>query len=196
MSDKSISIQPKSRTAWRSWLKKNHAASSGVWLVLAKKNAALAGVGYEEAVEEALCFGWIDSRTQTVDAQRYRIWMSPRKAGSVWAKSNKQRVRALVREGRMQPAGMAKIEAARRDGSWSALDRIDKLTIPPDLKRAFKVDPQAQRNFEGFADSAKRIILYWVLSAKTPGTRQKRIEETVRLAHLKLRAAHPEAVNG
>jgi uncharacterized protein YdeI (YjbR/CyaY-like superfamily) len=188
------SLQPRSRAQWRKWLAAHHASSTGLWLILVKKNAALPGVGYDEAVEEALCFGWIDSRTQTVDARRYKIWMSPRKRGGVWSKSNKQRVARLLRDGLMKPPGLAKIEAAKQDGSWNLLDQIDKLTIPPDFGRALRAEPGARRNFERFADSAKRIILYWILSAKTAATRQKRIEETVRLARRNLRAAHPEAL--
>jgi uncharacterized protein YdeI (YjbR/CyaY-like superfamily) len=163
----------------------------GVSLILAKKGSAAVGISYEDAVGEALCFGWIDSRTNTVDAQHYRLQMTPRKPGSVWSKINKRRVEELIEAGRMTDVGLAKIEAARRDGSWDRLDAVDLLEIPPDLKRALSENPKAKRNFEGFSVSSKRIILYWITAAKRSETRQKRVNETVRLAAENVKAAHP-----
>ena len=181
---------PKTRAEWREWLAANHAVSTGTWLILIKKGAKLAGITYTEAVEEALCFGWIDSRPGTLDAQLYRLYMSPRKPGSVWSKLNKERIRKLVKEGQMTAVGLAKIEAAKKDGSWKILDKIDRLVMPADLLEQLSSNPEAKRNFEGFSTSSKKIILFWIASAKRDETRQKRIEETVRLAAQNIKAAH------
>jgi len=185
-------LQPKTRAGWRRWLSANHASSAGITLVIAKKGSGIAGISYEEAVEEALSFGWIDSRTNSLDETRFRLQMTPRKPGSVWSNPNKRRVEKLIEDGRMAPAGLAKIEAAKRDGSWTRLEAIDRLEIPPDLRRAFSANPQARRNFEAFNDSSKKVILYWITNAKRAETRKKRIEETVRLAAENIKAAHPQ----
>ena len=184
--------QPKTRAGWRRWLSANHASSAGITLVIAKKGSGIAGISYEEAVEEALSFGWIDSRTNSLDETRFRLQMTPRKPGSVWSNPNKRRVEKLIEDGRMAPAGLAKIEAAKRDGSWTRLEAIDRLEIPPDLRRAFSANPQARRNFEAFNDSSKKVILYWITNAKRAETRKKRIEDTVRLAAENIKAAHPQ----
>jgi len=168
----------------------NHAISRGIWLILIKKGASLGGIMYSDAVEEALCFGWIDSRPGTLDIERYKLYFSPRKPGSVWSKINKQRIRRLIKERRMTLAGLTKIEAAKKDGSWNKLDEIDRLVIPTDLLEQFAANAEAKRNFEGFSNSSKKIILFWIASAKRDETRLKRIEETVRLAAQNIKAAH------
>ena len=185
-----LSYQPESLMEWRQWLTANHATSKGIWLILVKKEADLHGITYADAVEEALCFGWIDSKSSTLDEQRYQLHMSPRKAGSVWSKLNKQRIRKLVKEGRMTQAGLAKIKAAKKDGSWNTLNAIDRLEIPAELLERLSANEEARRNFEGFSTSSKKIILFWIASAKRDATRQKRIEETVRLAAQNIKAAH------
>ena len=184
------SYQPKTRAEWRKWLATNHAASQGVRLVIIKKNAAVAGITYSDAVEEALCFGWIDGVTNSVDEQRYKLYMSPRKPGSVWSRLNKQRIRKLIKDGSMTPTGLAKIETAKKDGSWTQLDAIDKLVMPEDLLEQFSANAEARRNFEAFSDSSKKMILFWIASAKREETRRKRIDETVRLAAQNIKAAH------
>ena len=184
------SYQPKTRAEWRKWLATNHAASQGVRLVIIKKNAAVAGITYSDAVEEALCFGWIDGVTNSVDEQRYKLYMSPRKPGSVWSRLNKQRIRKLIKDGSMTPTGLAKIETAKKDGSWTQLDAIDKLEVPEDLLEQFSANAEARRNFEAFSDSSKKMILFWIASAKREETRRKRIDETVRLAAQNIKAAH------
>jgi uncharacterized protein YdeI (YjbR/CyaY-like superfamily) len=184
-------LQLETRAAWRKWLGLHHAASRGVWLILMKKAARIPGVTYEEAVEEALCFGWIDSRSKTLDAERYKLRLSPRKPGSGWSQTNKQRIRKLVRAGRMTPAGMAKVGAAKKDGSWTRLDETDFLQMPRDLLVALTENGEARRNFQAFSASSKKIILFWIVSAKRPQTRQKRIAETARLAAKNVKAAHP-----
>jgi uncharacterized protein YdeI (YjbR/CyaY-like superfamily) len=184
------SYHPKTRKAWRAWLEKHHAASPGVWVVFYKKATGKARVSYEDAVEEALCFGWIDSVARGVDDERTALRFSPRKAKSVWSRPNKERVARLVADGLMTPAGLAKIEAAKRDGSWSALDAVDAMVVPPDLQAALAANAAAARHFEGFPASSKRIILAWIGGAKRPETRAKRVAETVRLAAKNLRANH------
>jgi uncharacterized protein YdeI (YjbR/CyaY-like superfamily) len=189
--DRSIPLyHPKTRAEWRKWLVANHDRSKGIRLVLIKKNANIPGIMYSEAVEEALCFGWIDSTPGKLDEQRYTLYMSPRKPKSVWSKINKQRIQKLVKEGRMTAAGLAKIEAAKKDDSWNRLDAIDELLMPEDLLEQLSANAEARRNFEAFSTSSKKIILFWIASAKREETRQKRIEETVRLAAQNIKAAH------
>jgi uncharacterized protein YdeI (YjbR/CyaY-like superfamily) len=182
------SIHPKTRAEWRAWLEQNHTRTEGIWLVSYKKGTGKPRFDYEEAVEEALCFGWIDSKGKKLDEERSMLWFAPRKPGSGWAKPNKERVERLIAEGRMSPAGLAKIEAAKQDGSWNALDAVEALEIPADLMEAFAANPPAQACFEAFPRSAKRGILFWIASAKRPETRAKRVEETARLAAENIRA--------
>jgi uncharacterized protein YdeI (YjbR/CyaY-like superfamily) len=189
--DKSIpSYHPKTRAEWRKWLAANHDRSKGVRLVLIKKKANIPGIMYSDAVEEALCFGWIDSTAGKIDEQRFTLYLSPRKPKSVWSRINKQRIQKLIKEGSMTAAGLAKIEAAKKDGSWNQLDMIDELVMPADLLEQLSTNADAKRNFEAFSTSSKKIILFWIASAKREETRQKRIEETVRLAAQNIKAAH------
>jgi uncharacterized protein YdeI (YjbR/CyaY-like superfamily) len=184
------SYQPKSRAEWRAWLATHYASSEGIWLVILKKEAKMEGVTYNEAVEEALCFGWIDGGANSLDKQRYKLYMSPRKTGSIWSALNKKRIRKLVKEGMMTPLGLAKIEAAKKDGSWKTFDKIEKLVMPADLLEGLSANAAAKRNFEAFSASSRKIILFWIASAKRTETRQKRIAETVRLAAQNIKAAH------
>jgi uncharacterized protein YdeI (YjbR/CyaY-like superfamily) len=184
----SNSIHPESRAAWRAWLEQNHTRKEGIWLISFKKATGKPRVEYDDAVEEALCFGWIDSKGNKLDEERTMLWFAPRKPRTGWSAPNKQRVEALIADGRMAPAGLAKIEAAKQDGSWSALDAVEALEIPPDLKQALAANPAAQQYFDAFPRSAKRAILVWIISAKKPETRANRISETVRLAAGNVRA--------
>lgn len=180
----------KDRTDWRHWLEANHATSPGVWLVYYKKHTDQPSVAYSDAVEEALCFGWVDSRPNVLDDERYKQLFSPRKPKSPWSKLNKQRVEKLIQQGLMTSAGLEKIEAAKQDGSWSAYDSIEDLVIPPDLEQALAANPAANQNFQAFSNSSKKNILWWIGSAKQPATRIKRIEETVSLAAKNIKANH------
>ena len=177
-------IEAPDRAAWRAWLRHHHRTSPGVWLVYHKKGSGIPSVSYAEAVEEALCFGWIDSKIHAIDSLRYRQIFTPRKPRSTWSKLNKRRVAALIRGKRMTAAGMAKITAARKDGSWKSLDEVDNLRMPAELTRALAADTQARRYFEEFSDSARKLIIRWITSAKRPETRLKRIRTTVSLASL------------
>ena len=167
------------RKEWRKWLKKNYATSQGIWLIYYKKCADKTCVSYDEAVEEALSFGWIDSKVNKLDDERYMQVFTPRKPKSIWSKLNKQRVKKLIEQGLMTSAGLEKIEAAKEDGSWYFLDDINNLVIPEDLGDALNGNPPAKANFEVFSDSIKKQILFWIKSAKRPETRIKRIEKVV-----------------
>jgi uncharacterized protein YdeI (YjbR/CyaY-like superfamily) len=169
------------RAEWRAWLEKNHADARGVWLVRPRREAE-AKLDYDALVEEALCFGWVDGRVQPIDDAEMMQLITPRKRGSAWASSNKQRVARLEEAGHMAEAGRSVVEAARADGSWSRYDAADALEIPPDLATALGVDERAATHFGAFSDAAKRAILRWLIDAKRPETRAKRIAETVRLA--------------
>jgi len=182
------SVQPEDRDAWRRWLELNHTRTEGVWLITYKKSSGRPRLAYEDAVEEALCFGWIDSKANKLDGERSMLWMAPRKPGTGWSRSNKERVERLTAEGRMAPPGLRKVEAAIRDGSWTALDAVEALELPADLKAALADNDTAWQNFEAFPPSVKKGILGWIASARIPATRAKRIEETVRLAAENIRA--------
>jgi uncharacterized protein YdeI (YjbR/CyaY-like superfamily) len=171
-----------SRAEWRAWLESNHDSSPSIQLAIVKKGSKKRGVAYEEAVQEAICFGWIDSRANVLDEDHFKVLMSPRKPGSIWSKSNKERVRKVIEEGLMTPAGLRKIEAAKKDGSWGILDKVEGLKVPADLERALLDRPPARENFENFVASYRKQALYWVLSAKRPETRAKRVEEVARSA--------------
>ena len=171
-------VHAETRAEWRRWLAENHAGSRGAWLVSWKRASGKPAVGYEESVEEALCFGWIDSIQRTVDEQRTRQLFSPRRPGSRWSSSNKERVERLLAAGLMEPAGLAAVEAAKASGAWSALDDVENLVVPDDLAAAFARHPGAAEQWEGFPPSARRLILLWILDAKRPETRAKRIAET------------------
>jgi uncharacterized protein YdeI (YjbR/CyaY-like superfamily) len=176
------SVHPLSRAEWRQWLAENHTRTEGVWLISYKKATGKPAVTYDEAVEEALCFGWIDSKGNKLDDERTMLWFAPRKPRTGWSKPNKERIERLLEAGLMTPAGLAKIERAKADGSWSALDAVEALAVPPDLAAALAANPAAEQNFMAFPRSAKRGILEWIQNAKRPETRANRIEETVRLA--------------
>lgn len=182
------SIHPKSRSAWRKWLEAHHNQTAGVWLVSYKKATGKPRMEYDGAVEEALCFGWVDSKPNKLDEERSLLWFAPRKAGTGWSKLNKERVEKLMQAGLMAEAGLAKVRIAQQDGSWNALDAVDALEIPSDLAQAFSEDETARGYFEAFPRSVKRGILEWISNAKKPETRAKRIAETVGQAARNIRA--------
>jgi uncharacterized protein YdeI (YjbR/CyaY-like superfamily) len=182
------SVQPETLADWRAWLVANHVHKEGVWLITYKKSSGKPRIDYEEAVEEALCFGWIDSKGNKLDEERTMLWFAPRRPNTGWSALNKRRVEKLITEGRMAAPGLAKIEAAKADGSWWVLDAVEALEIPPDLAAALQANPDAERYFDAFPRSAKRAILVWITSAKRAETRAKRLAETVRLAAQNLRA--------
>jgi uncharacterized protein YdeI (YjbR/CyaY-like superfamily) len=176
-------LNVQNRKQWREWLKQNYNSSKGIWLVVSKKNRGTMGVSLEDAVEEAVAFGWIDSKLHVADEETFTLLFTPRKSRSIWSESNKRRVEKLIQQGLMMPAGMERVEAAKRDGSWNKLDAINELRLPPDLEETFAADFVARKNFDSFTDSAKKQILWWIESAKKPETRQKRIQKATALAH-------------
>ncbi|MFN7327468.1 MAG: YdeI/OmpD-associated family protein, partial [Chitinophagales bacterium] len=178
----------KDRAAWRWWLEQHHQEESSIWLVIFKKESGIPSIYYPEAVEEALCFGWIDSKPNKRDEQSYYQFFSKRSPKSNWSKVNKDKVTTLIEKGLMQPAGMAMVELAQQNGTWNALEEVENVSLPPDLEACFKQDPTAFVHWEAFPRSAKRGILEWIQNAKKPETRLKRIQETVRLAALNQRA--------
>lgn len=182
------SIQPKSILEWNKWLEQNHSRANGIWLITFKQATGRPRISYDDAVESALCFGWIDSKPRTLDAERSMLWFSPRKKGSAWSKRNKERVEKLVAANRLHEAGLAKIEEAKQDGSWIKLDSVEALEIPSDLRKAFKSNLGSNSNFDAFPRSTKRAILEWIGNAKTEATRAKRVSETATLAAENIRA--------
>ena len=182
------SFHPKTRTQWRSWLQKNHVKEKSVYLIMYNKKSGKPGVRYEEGVEEALCFGWIDSTHYKRDEHSSCIYYCKRKPTSVWSKTNRERVSHLIKAGLMQQAGQKMIDIAKQNGQWKFLEQVEKLTIPPDLMKAFKRNKTAHKNFNAFSPSARKMILHWILSAKRPETRVRRINETVEQAAKNIKA--------
>lgn len=182
------SIHPESRAAWRQWLIEHHATEKSVWVKLYKKNSATPSVTYDEAVDEALCFGWIDSSVKKGDDQYRLQFFARRNPKSNWSRVNRAKVDKLIEAGLMTDAGQALIDLAKRTGTWTALDDVENLVSPPDLLAELAVNPTAKRHFDAFPRSAKRGILEWLLNAKTDATRQKRIAEIVTLAERNERA--------
>ena len=173
----------KTRRAWHDWLAKNHGRAAEIWLAYYKKGSGKTSVTYPEALDEALCFGWIDSVIHRLDDERYAQRYTPRNPKSAWSAANKARVARLIAEGRMAEPGLAKIETAKRNGSWDRLTEVERIGRdtgpPPDLLEALARRPGAQAAFDARPPSEKRIWCYWILSAKKPETRARRVVETV-----------------
>ncbi len=191
MSNNAERVEVTSRTEWRDWLARNYTQPEGIWLVTFKKQIPEKYLPYDVIVEEALCFGWVDSLPRKLDDERTMLYISPRRRGSPWSRLNKTRVAHLIDAGLMTEAGMALIEQAKADGTWTVYDEVEDLIIPPDLAAALAANPTAERNFIAFSDSSKKGILWWIKSAKRAPTRQTRIDETVRLAVDNIKANHP-----
>ena len=190
--DGRLLLHAETQAEWRAWLEQNHESADGVWLVSWKKATGKPFIPYPATVDEALCFGWIDSRANRLDDARAMRLFTPRKPKSPWSRINRAKVARLTEEGRMAPAGMQKVETAKANGSWTVSDEIEDLVIPPDLASALAVNGIAAACFEHFPDSAKKIILWWIKSARKPETRARRIARTVELAAENRMANHPE----
>lgn len=177
---------PKTRHQWRQWLENNHLTSPGVWMIYYKKETGKRSFTYSEAVDEALCFGWIDSLPRKLDDERAMLKFTPRKPKSVWSQLNKKKIEILIRENRMTTAGLAKIEQAKKDGSWEILSssdfHADNKTMPPELEKAFSKNKKAAANFHAFPISYRKQFLFWIDSAKRPETKAARIKQTVLMA--------------
>ena len=162
---------------WRGWLAEHHATSDGVWLVRWKPASGRPTFGYEEMVAEALAVGWIDGQAWAPDPDSTRQWFAPRRRGSGWSRLSKERVARLEAAGRMEPAGAAVVAAARADGSWTLLDGVEDLVVPPDLAAALDALPGARSHWDGFAPSARKVVLRWLVDARRPETRAARVAE-------------------
>jgi uncharacterized protein YdeI (YjbR/CyaY-like superfamily) len=178
---------PTSPKHWREWLQAHHATQQSVWLIYYKKAADQPTLTWSQAVDEALCFGWIDSQAKPLDGERYQQYFSRRKPTSGWSKVNKEKVVRLMAEGRMTAAGLASIEAAQQNGSWTLLDEATALQLPADLALALQNTPAANSYFLGLSKSVRQNMLQWVALAKRPATRQQRIAEIVELAAQQLK---------
>jgi uncharacterized protein YdeI (YjbR/CyaY-like superfamily) len=168
-------VEVDDRERWRAWLETNHASAGGAWLVTWRPKSGHVGLDYEAAVEEALCFGWVDSTGGRVDDERGKLYFAPRKPRSVWAATNKARVERLIADGRMTPAGLAAIERAKANGSWEVLDSVERLEVPDDLAVALAAQAPAAANFGAFPPSARKMLLGWIATAQRPETRASRI---------------------
>ena len=182
------SVAPASRNAWRAWLVEHHERDEGTWVVQYKKATKMPTVTNDELVSEAIAFGWIDSTPRKIDAERFAVWVSPRRAGSNWSQLSRDRAAAVTASGRMTPAGQAAVDRAKADGTWTNLEPVEALEIPDDLAEALAARPPAAEEFEKFPPSVKRGILEWVTGAKTDKTRSKRVHETAFLAEVGKRA--------
>lgn len=173
--DEAPLVEVHDREAWRSWLEANHATSKGAWMVTWRSRSGRVGLEYEAAVEEALCFGWVDSTAGRVDDERGKLYFAPRKARSAWSASNKARAVRLIAEGLMTPAGLTVIERAKATGSWTVLDSVERLEVPQDLAAALAASPPAATSFAAFPASVRKQHLAWVATARRPETRTDRI---------------------
>lgn len=173
---------PSNRQQWRAWLEKNHEKEQSVWLIYYKMKSGMPTISWSEAVDEALCFGWIDSKALPVDDEKYKHFFCKRKASSTWSKVNKEKVKQFIEDGRMTPAGLKSIEIAKQNGSWTILDEVEELIIPADLEKAFKAHKGSKIFFLGLSKSVKKMILQWLVLAKRAETRQKRVSEVAEAA--------------
>jgi uncharacterized protein YdeI (YjbR/CyaY-like superfamily) len=181
---------PKNQAAWRKWLEKNHLSKQSVWLVFYNKKSKLKSITWSDAVDEALCFGWIDSKKIKIDEETSHQFFSKRKPKSTWSKINKDKIARLIEQEKMSQAGMESIEKAKENGSWTILDEVEELIMPADLEIAFNQKPHAITYYLSLSKSVKKIILSWLLFAKTTETRQKRIREIVDQASQNLKPKH------
>jgi uncharacterized protein YdeI (YjbR/CyaY-like superfamily) len=179
--DEAERIEPATLDEWTAWLAAHHADARGVWLMTPRR-AADQAFDYDAAVCEALRYGWIDATVRPIDEQRAMQWYSPRRKGSGWSRINKARIARLEAEGRMEAPGRAVIDAAKADGTWSLMDDVEDLIVPPDLAVAFDAHPGSREHWESFSPSARKMMLTWVVTAKQPETRARRVAEVAERA--------------
>lgn len=168
---------PSNKKDWRAWLQLNHNKKEAVWLIFYRKQSPSHNLSWSESVDEALCFGWIDSTKRSIDGEKYKQYFSKRKVKSNWSKINKEKVKTLIDQGLMEEEGYKSIEIAKTNGSWTILDSVESLIIPEDLKKEFSMHNGSLEFFGSLSKSVKKILLHWVVSAKRKETRQKRILE-------------------
>lgn len=173
---------PANTSAWKKWLVKNHLAKKSVWVLFYSKSSGKPSISWRDAVDLALCYGWIDSKKIKIDSETSHQFFSKRKPNSTWSKINKEKVSVLIDKGLMAKAGMDVIKLAKQNGSWSILDEVEDLVIPPDLETAFRKYKGSKKYFQGLSRSTKKMMLTWIVLARRPETRNKRIVEIVELA--------------
>lgn len=183
-------VYAKNRKEWRTWLNQNHRSEKSVWLIIYHKTSETPSIYYDEAVEEAICFGWIDSVAYKRSKESKYQFFAVRKAKSNWSKLNRERAEKMIKAKQMKPAGQAMVDLAKKSGTWTALVDVQNAVIPPDLQKSLNRNKMAHKNFLAFPPSSKRIILEWILNAKRAETRQARIDQTVTLAAKNVRANH------
>ena len=169
----------KNTVEWRNWLHENHTKSNGVYLIFYKVDSPFESMRWEEAVQVAICYGWIDSTVKKLDSERRRQVFSPRKDKSVWSKLNKSYIEKLLHTNLIHESGLAKIETAKKNGSWTSLDKVEDLIIPTDLENAFNKNSKAYQNYLNFSPSYRKSYLYWLNQAKREETRNNRITEII-----------------
>jgi uncharacterized protein YdeI (YjbR/CyaY-like superfamily) len=184
-----VELLVETRHQWRAWLEANHATSTGIWVVTWRAPTGRPSPSYEDVVQEALCFGWVDSQQKPVDDERSALRFTPRTKGSPWARTNKRRIELLRRSGLMAAAGERVVAAAQADGSWSIFDDVDNLVMPDDLTAALEAHPPAADNFAAFTPSQRRAALQWIILAKRPQTRAGRVARVATEAQNNRRAA-------
>lgn len=175
-------IYVNTRAEWRQWLAQNHQSEQSVWLVCNNQKSNLPVIPWGELVEEALCFGWIDSTRKTIDEFSFKQLFSKRKRNGTWSKVNKEKVQKLIDKGLMTESGYESIKSAKLNGSWTILDEVEELIIPPDLEEAFENHPGSKNYFLSLSKSVRKMMLQWIVLAKRPETRQRRIDEVAECA--------------
>jgi len=184
-------VRAASTAEWRDWLARNGRTEKEVWLVIYSKNGGTPSVRYHEAIEHALCYGWIDSQARKVEPGSSQLRFTPRNPRSTWSQVNRERAARMIEQGMMTEPGQAMIDLAKASGTWQVLADPLSQEVPADMRAALDANADAARNFERFPPSSKRLILEWVATAKKPETRQRRISRTVELAAVNVRANHP-----
>ena len=188
-------LHPETFEQWYSWLNNNSTKETAVRVVLPKKGSSSKGITTDEAVSAALCYGWIDSLAGKYDAESSFLTFTPRNAKSNWSKPNRERAAKLINGGLMKPAGQKMIDLAKATGTWDLLADVEEGLVPPDVAVAFRKNVKARQNFDAFPPSSRKRILTWIVTAKRPETRKKRIAEAVALAENNVKANHPELKN-
>lgn len=178
---------PTDQQDWREWLKLYHTEKHAVWLIFYKKKSPNYNLSWSDSVDQALCFGWIDSTKRAIDNEKYKQYFCKRKAKSTWSKINKDKVKVLIDQGLMREAGHKSIKAAKENGSWTILDGVEALIVPEDLAEAFANYKGSMEYYSTLSQSAKKNLLYWIMSAKRKETRHKRILEVAESASKSLK---------
>ncbi|HOS48141.1 MAG TPA: YdeI/OmpD-associated family protein [Bacteroidia bacterium] len=181
---------PKSTKEWRKWLEKNHQSHTSVWVVFFNKSSKKKTISWSEAVDEALCFGWIDSKKIKIDEESSHQFFSKRKAISTWSKINKEKIKRLIEENKMSKAGNEIIEIAKKNGSWEMLDEVEELKVPTELNSEFETNPTARDFFNSLSKSNRKMILHWIVMAKRSETKQNRIKEIIERGNQNLKPKH------